>query len=949
MTKSLTAVALVLLAAALSSCSDTSSQKTPAKPAALKVEPLKYTERTLANGLRVLALPDRTTGNVAVHVWYNVGSKDDPAGRSGFAHLFEHIMFKATRNMPSETFDRLTEDVGGFNNASTWDDFTNYYAVVPANQLERILWAEADRMGSLVVDQATFASERDVVKEEYRQRILASPYGKLFGLYIPQTTFSVHPYGRPGIGSIEDLDAATVDDVRAFHATYYRPDNAVLVVSGNFDQATLDKWVDQYFGVLAKPARPIPRVTAVEPRRTQARLYRTFEPNVPLPAVTMTWPGLPASHPDFAVATVLDAILSRGESSRLYQSLVYRQQLAAQVFSSLEPTRDPGALTVAAILSAGKSAADGENALRAEIAALKDKPVTQAELDEARNELLAEAVQERETAFGRADTIADAVIRYGDAAAADRNLARIQAVTIADVQRVAKALFDDTQRVTIHYSAQDAKPAGVSADPIASAPSIKAQTLDLPKADIPVFALAAPAERAKPPQAGPAISATLPTPVEKTLANGLRVIVASKPGLPIVSVDLRVLSGGTADPVGRAGTASMVASLVTKGTPTRSATLIAQQVESLGASLAADAGMDSASLSLVALSSRIDDGMAIAADVARNPAFAQEEIDRQRQQVLDELAVSLKQPGTLARLAMTRVLFADAPYGRVTSPTSVAAISRQDLVAAHAAQWRPDNAVLVIAGDVGADEGVALAERHFGSWTKPATPLPVRGDAAGSAPAPRTVVVDLAGSGQAAVAFGMRGVARTEAGFFPLLVTNAVLGGGYSARLNQEIRIKRGLSYGASSGFAPRLSTGPIVAAAQTKNTTAIDVVGLMETEFRRLGSTDVTPEELAARASSLIGGFGRNVETAGGLSSELSELAAFGLPLDRLQTYVADVAAVTPAQVKATAASVFDPARASVVVAGDGKVFFNALKAKRPQTERIPADKLNLDSPGLQ
>ena len=172
-----------------------------------------------------------------MQVWYDVGSKDDPVGRSGFAHLFEHIMFKATRNMPAETLDRLTEDVGGFNNASTYDDFTNYYEVVPANHLERVLWAEADRMGSLVVDQAIFDSERDVVKEEYRQRILASPYGKLFGLYLAQANFAVHPYGRPGIGSIEDLDAATVDDVRAFHAAYYRPDNAVLVVSGNFDQA----------------------------------------------------------------------------------------------------------------------------------------------------------------------------------------------------------------------------------------------------------------------------------------------------------------------------------------------------------------------------------------------------------------------------------------------------------------------------------------------------------------------------------------------------------------------------------------------------------------------------------------------------------------------------------------------------------------------------------------
>ncbi|MFN9976804.1 MAG: insulinase family protein, partial [Phycisphaerae bacterium] len=609
MKRSIATTAFLLLATLVAACSDTGGKKQAAPAEAFKVEPLKYTERTLPNGLRVYSMPDSTTGNVAVHVWYDVGSKDDPAGRSGFAHLFEHIMFKATRNMPSETFDRLTEDVGGFNNASTWDDFTNYYAVVPANQLERILWAEADRMGSLVVDQATFASERDVVKEEFRQRILASPYGKLFGLYIPQTTFSVHPYGRPGIGSIEELDAATIDDVRAFHVTYYRPDNAVLVVSGNFEQATLDKWVDQYFGALKKPERPIPRVAAVEPRRTEAKVYRAFEPNVPLPAVTVTWPGLPASHPDFPVAAVIDAILTRGESSRLYQSLVYRQQLAAQVLSSIEPTRDPGAWTMGAILSAGKSAEEGEKAILDEIAALRDKPVTQAELDEARNELLSEAVTERETAFGRASAIADAVIRYGDAAAADRRLQKILAVTVADIQRVAKAAFDDTQRVTILFNALEAKPKAATPDMIAAASTIKAQTLDIPKAEIPVYTLAEPGQRQLPPKASEPVSATLPTPVEKTLANGLRVVIAEKRGLPIVSMDLRVLSGSATDPGGRMGTSSMMASLLTKGTSTRTASAIAQQIESLGASLEAGAGMDSSSLSLVALSSRIDDAM----------------------------------------------------------------------------------------------------------------------------------------------------------------------------------------------------------------------------------------------------------------------------------------------------------------------------------------------------
>lgn len=260
-----------------------------AAPQPASVPAIKYSSRTLANGLRVFTIPDQSSPNVSVQVWYDVGSKDDPAGRSGFAHLFEHMLFKSTRNMANEQFDRMTEDVGGFNNAGTNDDYTNYYEVVPANHLERLLWAEAERMGSLVVDPKVFASERDVVKEELRARVLAAPYGKLFYLYIPQVSYSHHPYARPGIGSIDELDAATIDDVRAFHATYYRPDNAVLVVAGRFDQAQLDRWIDEYFGAIPRPETAIPRVRVTEPERTRARSFTVYEANTPLPAVMLTY------------------------------------------------------------------------------------------------------------------------------------------------------------------------------------------------------------------------------------------------------------------------------------------------------------------------------------------------------------------------------------------------------------------------------------------------------------------------------------------------------------------------------------------------------------------------------------------------------------------------------------------------------------------------------------
>ena len=240
---------LACLSAAALLLGPASQAQTPAgSAAAIAVPPLKYETRTLPNGLKLVTAVDHSAPIVNIQVFYGVGSKDDPEGRSGFAHLFEHMMFKATKDMPAEYMDRLTEDVGGMNNASTWDDFTNYYEVIPANHLERLLWAEAERMSSLMVDDANFKSERAVVEEELRQRVLADPYGRFQALAIPQESFTVHPYKRPGIGSIADLDAASITDVRAFHATYYRPDDAMLIVVGDFDPKTLDAWVDKYFG-----------------------------------------------------------------------------------------------------------------------------------------------------------------------------------------------------------------------------------------------------------------------------------------------------------------------------------------------------------------------------------------------------------------------------------------------------------------------------------------------------------------------------------------------------------------------------------------------------------------------------------------------------------------------------------------------------------------------------
>ena len=417
---------------------------------AVKIPEIPLVHRTLANGLEFYASADRSTPTVAISVWYHVGSKDDPEGRSGFAHLFEHLMFKGTKWTPPETIDRFTEDVGGSNNAYTSDDVTVYHEVVPSNHLERLIWAEADRMSGLTVDDKNFRSEREVVKQEYLQRVEAPPYG-LFGELVIQKSFVEHPYRRPTIGNISELNAATLEDVRKFHATYYRPDNATLVVVGDFEIGQLNGWVDGYFGRVPKPAGEVPRVKVKEPRRVKGEKLVEYSSRVPLPAVGVTYLG-PAARSDEALALeVGQEILAGGESSRLYQRLVYATQLAQSVEFSGDLREDVGLLFFELVVGSGKSVKGAERELFAEIEKIATLPVSAGELRKAKNRLITARLRERETCAGRAEAIGRAAVILGDAGRVNEEVSRLEGVTAAEVLGVMRGVFTGENRLTLEY------------------------------------------------------------------------------------------------------------------------------------------------------------------------------------------------------------------------------------------------------------------------------------------------------------------------------------------------------------------------------------------------------------------------------------------------------------------------------------------------------------------
>ncbi len=908
------------------------------------VPPIDFQQRVLPNGLKVITALDRSTPNVTVQVWYGVGAKNDPPGRSGFAHLFEHMMFKATRDMPAEYMDRLTEDVGGMNNAFTQDDTTAFYEVIPAADLQRLLWAEAERMSTLVVDKANFDSERQVVEEELRQRVLASPYGRLFYYDLPEDSFAVHPYHRSAIGSIENLDAATLDDLQNFHHTFYRPDNATMVVAGNFDPAQLNAWIDHYFGPLTNPPTPAPQVTAIEPPRTGPREVTNYGADVPLPAVALTWLAPSASHADAPALQVLDALLTAGKSSRLYDSLVYEKQIAAQVFSSADLRQQLGMFYVGAIVAQGHTPDEVVEALRAQVAALRDAPVSPAELDIAKTQLLTQEIRQRETIEGRANELAAAQVIEGSADRANADIVALGQVTAADVQRVAQKYLPDDLRVVIRYLPETARPKGAPAEapppaPVASQPYTG-----------PVAALAPEGQRQPPPPIGAQPPAVLPTPVERTLPNGMRVIVAHSEALPLVAASLMFEGGASSDPPRLAGTASLTASLVTEGTATRSARDIARQSEALGADLAATSDWEASHVGLSVMPDKLAAALGIIADVARNPTFAADELERARKEELEGLEVAYGEPGEVAAFATAPVTYAGTSFAHAAggTPSSLQRLTRDDLARFHAVHWRPDRAVLVLTGDIAPEAGFAAAEAAFGVWPKPAEPAPPLPGGQPNA-APRNVAIDLPGVGQAAVTLTKPAIARTDPRYYQGLVANTVLGGGYSARLNADIRIKRGLSYGADSSLAARRTLGAFTASAQTRNDAAAEVADLIRANMAQMGAAPPPPEELAARKQSLIGEYGRNIATAAGLGQTLQGLALYGIDLSEVKTYTDKVEAVTPGEVQAFAADMLKPGDASLIVVGDGKLFLPTLKPKAPNLEVIPIAEFDPDNSTLR
>ncbi|MEM1052300.1 MAG: pitrilysin family protein [Pseudomonadota bacterium] len=910
----------------------------------LAAPPIEYTMWTLENGLRVITVPDDTTSTVTTSLWYEVGSKHDPDGRSGFSHLIEHIGSRKTENMPYNLIYSLTADVGGTRNASNWIDRTNYWEQVPAAYLETMLWTHRERMAKLVVDEEVFESERGVVKEELRQRVLAPPYGRLQRYIVPENAYDVMPHRRAGIGSIADLDAASFADARAFHEAYYGPDTATLIVAGNFELEALRTLVDTYFADI--PARQNPISTAIaefEPELAAPRIVRATALNVPLPVVGGVWKGPPITHPDAPVIRVLMAIASGGDNNRLASALT-RSGLAVEVSASAPMFREAGHISIYALTREDMLEAAGET-LNTEIARLRAELVTPEELTEAKNEIVAASLRRRETARGRAFELGEALMASGDPEYADKGLALITKVTAEDVRRVAARYLDPERRVTVFFSSG---PEDVSAY---ANPVPMPDFGSLPPATGPIRAVRPEGGRELPP--GPSTSPVVATPeiVEARLSNRIPVIAAQTGRVPITTMSMIMPGGSKTDPDGLAGLAELAASLAASGFHQTDAQIIASRFERLGATFSGSADSDGTTFTLTVPTANLAQAGDLAARIIKGALYPDEEFRRERARRIERLRVTMTDPGNVSRRVARRALYGEGAYGSAPggTPESLARITRDHLLLHRQRFFHPARMQIVVSGGIETDAAIATAEAMFGDWATPNALGKIADGADWEPLVARTIVIDLPGSGQASVYAAMRAPARVAEEFDALQVANAVLGGGSSGRLFAEIRTKRSLSYGAYSRIEGRKDGSLLTTRAQTRNETAGEVARIMLEEISKLNSEELNTELLARRRMFLEGSYGRTLETSSGFNAIVSGLLLHGLSASDASRLSERLAAVDAAAANAAARATIDPEQATLVVVGEASLFIEELRELREDIEIIGIDDLDLSSPDLR
>ncbi len=867
--------------------------------AVLTVPKIQFEKYTLPNGLSVIMHVDRKLPIVHVNEWFHVGSKNERAGRSGFAHLFEHMMFQGSKNANKEYFVYVEKAganlfEGGVNGTTSWDR-TNYFATVPSANLENILWLESDRLATLTdaLTKEKLDNQRDVVKNERRQGLENQPYGRAFKLMMENLYPNRHPYANDVIGSHEDLTAASLDDVKEFFRAYYTPNNLSLVIAGDFDLAEARRLIEKYFGTI--PAGP----ALDQPPRGMAKLdaERVVEvkDRVPQERTYFTWHSPAYFDAGDAELELAATILTDGLSARLNKSLVYEKQLCSDV-TSLQFSRELASNFILwATARPGAQLAQVEQIVTDEIARFAKEGPTPAELNRAKAKWEYQFVTglERIGGFGgKADLLNQYNTFLGDPNKFEADIARHSAATVEGVRSAVDRYLNTRNRLLVRFHPETSgRESQVTVD------------------------------RTKEPPLG--ADRPFITPEVKTarLENGMDVFVVERRDLPKVAVTLATRAGGVNDPEGKEGLADLTVAMMKRGTKSRKALEIEDALGDLGVSFGGSADRESARVSFEVLKRNLAPAMGILADVVRDPTFPQTELEREKKQRLDALSQEAQDPNAIAsRLGVMLAFGPDHPYGRPSRglPSTVQQIARDDFVRFHDKYWKAGSSAVVFVGDINLAEATELARQSFGSWAGGAAP-------AMAIPAPRPVgpgkvyLVDRQDAAQTVVAQILPAPPRKSDDYYALSLADAVWGGGFGTRLNLNLREDKGYSYGVFSFPILYSKSGAWVASGGVQTDKTKESVQEFVKELKYLsGEKPISENELAHAKANRMRGYAQQFESLGRIAGQVAGLWAAGLPMTELQREAAELDKTTLDFVNATAQKYALPRGSTLLLVGD-------------------------------
>ncbi|MFA7586758.1 MAG: pitrilysin family protein, partial [Novosphingobium sp.] len=926
-----------LLASALTACATGPAPvaSTPAPAAAASPAPLAdlvkavdipYEQFTLANGLTTIVHTDRKAPIVGTMIYYRVGSKHEPKGRTGFAHLYEHLFFGGSENVPN--FDIPLESAGSTGtNGTTWYDRTNYFQTVPTGALDLALFMESDRMGHLLgaVTQDKLDKQRGVVQNEKRQGD-NQPYALAEGYAIAEGLFPVgHPYRHSTIGSMADLDAATLTDVRRWFSDHYGPNNAVLVLTGDIDAATARPMVEKWFGAI--PRGPDVKAVAAEPVTLPAPAVRDMADQVPVLRLTRNWSSPGVNHPDAPALEIGIRILGGLASSRLDNALVRGDQLAVAVTASAQTLEQVSFLQATMDVKPGTDRARAEAAFDALIARYIAEGPDEDEVRRAATRTVSEEIGALEMIggmTGKGATLAEGQLYSGDPAQFKADLARIAALTPADVRAAMQRwLTRPTLAINVvpGQRTEKGETMGGWGDEAGSPP---------PPADPrkPVAPLAKGSERTAPPVA-PVGDLAFPVIERARLANGIPVALARRTAVPKVVVSLQFDGGIAADLRNGPGTQALMLDMLDEGTDTRNATAIAEEQERLGASLQVGTTLDRSSITLGALAANLGPSLALMADVVRHPAFAPTEVARVKDQQLAELSQALANPAALARRTLARELYGPAhPYGQpadgLGDAASLSAMTPEALRAAHTAWMRPELARVTVVGDIAMDRLLPLLEQAFGAW-KASASSPVAIDLAAPVPAPRSriVLIDRPNSPQSVITAGrVLPITGRTPDAEALDLANEVLGGGFLSRLNTNLREDKGWSYGVFSNVASPAGPRSLMISAPVQADRTGDSIRLILDEMRAFpAQRSIDAAELARVTDGNIRGLPNRFETNAQVLRAVTQNELLGRPDDYYATVAGRWRALDATALDNAARTWLQPDGLTFVVVGDRRV----------------------------